>query len=244
MSVFQVNNYISSNPSFGMTCGIAAGAACIMLCATTAIKMIPILFDHVVRQVYNGENIRNSKVLLILTVDPGPINPIIGTTNMAKLHMQNHTSIIYKDITISNFNKTVQSVIDNNNTITELYLRMHNDKSCDESENVEHLKKAFKLLAKDATITLHSCSAGKTKNNSSCLAQTIAMHATGRRVIASSSTVNDDHAYIQWESTSLKTRFGKASGSTPLIKLFNEVVSRCSFGYFGFKDTTVDFLQN
>jgi hypothetical protein len=230
---FQVNNYINPDTSFGMSCAIAAGATCIMLCAVTAIQMIPILIDHVVRQFYNGENVRNSKVLLVLTVDPGPINPIIGTANMAKLHMQNHTSIIYKDITINDFNKTVQSVIDNNNTITELYLRMHNDKTSDVgNENIKHLKEPLKLLAEDATITLHSCSAGKTKNNSSCLAKTIAMLAPGRRVIASTSIVNDAHTYVRWEGSSLKTCFGKASGSTPL------------FGCFGFKDTTVEFLHN
>lgn len=243
MNDFQVNNYISSDASFGMTCAIAAGAACIMLCATTAIKMIPILIDHVVRQFYNGENIRNSKVLLMLTVDPGPINPIIGTTNILKLHLQNHTSIIYNDITISDFNKTIQSVIANNNTITELYLRMHNDPN-DNIGEVEHLKESLKLLAEDATITLHSCSAGKTKNNSSCTAKTIAKLAPGRRVIASSCKVNDAHAYIQWEGTSLKTHFGKASGSTRIGKLFHEIVSFYSFGYLGFKDTTVNFLHN
>jgi hypothetical protein len=243
MSALTLNNYINSDTSFGMTCAIAIGAACMMLCATTAISLMPMLIDQGVRQSFNGENTKDSKVALILTADPGPINPVIGVANMAKLHLQNHTSIIYKDITITDFDKTIKSVIANNNTITELYLRMHNDTDDVENENVEHIKESLKLLAEDATITLHSCWAGKTKNNSSCTANAIAKHAAGRRVVASSSIVNDAHAYVQWEGTSLKTRFGKASGSTRLGKFCNEIISRCSFGYLGFKDTTVDFLH-
>jgi hypothetical protein len=216
--------------------------------AAIAIAMLAIhkLVDYVVKRMHNGENIRDSNVLLILSNVPFPM----GITTMAKLHLQNHTSIIYKNIASDDdFDQAIESVVKDNNTIPELFLNAHGrphsihlGNTVIQTWNVNRLSKSLNLLEKNARITLHSCSTGNTKAEDFCIADLIAQCAQGRFVTASSDLVNPIHTNVQWEGTSLKTTFGKPKGPAYSISsIFNNYVGFLSFGYFGIEDTTVHF---
>lgn len=240
MGAFKINNYMSS-----FTVSYALGSA-----LAFASVGIALLIDKVVRKFYNGENLKDSNVALILSNDPSPV----GITTMATLHWQSHTSIVYKDIdSIDSYDQAIQSIANNNNIITGLHLRI--DSTPNEivfhkfgepnksvlKENVSFLQKSLDLLAKNAIVTLHSKSANKTRTDNSCLAGEISRHSNGRRVITSSSKAGLDHAYVSWKGTSLKTRFLKTRGSSFSSKLFSSIINSMTFGYFGYKDTTVRF---
>jgi hypothetical protein len=108
---------------------------------------------------------------------------------------KNYKIIFKKIYSNDDISKNIDDVVNNNNTITTLWIRAHGSPrgirlSPNEMFNCENLKQSFKKLHKKAFIVLNSCSTGdQTKNqNEKNIAQKIADANPGRTVLAPSST--------------------------------------------------------
>jgi hypothetical protein len=181
----------------------------------------------------NGENIYNRNIIVQFRSKDAENDYFSSFPTIFRdfnLHWQNHTEVIYKDVSsVEEMDIFLDKMKGQNNRINGLWIQAHgfshgfslgkNDiyntdmimtKTKERiKKNTDQLKNVFEKLDEDATIILGSCHAGNVNSERHrCVGQTIASLAPGRTVIASNKTVSHFGIDFKWnEKGKMSCRF-------------------------------------